>query len=204
MGSGVNEVTIVATFGDIKWMRIAERAVRSAERQTVKAPVIYRHGKTLHSARNIAAGAATTKWLIFLDADDELDEHYVEAMLAGTGDVRQPSTLGIVKGKEDPFPVMIPAKHLLSGNYLVVSSMMEWDRFQKVGGFEPWPIYEDWSLFIRLWLDGAVITQVPDAILRMNIDPKGRNHGPSQAEKNKYFEIIRNQYIDIAKAKGML
>ncbi|MBK6580440.1 MAG: glycosyltransferase [Sandaracinaceae bacterium] len=52
---------------------------------------VHVHGKTLAAARNIGAQAATTEWLVFLDADDELSEGYCDAILAADGDLRAPA-----------------------------------------------------------------------------------------------------------------
>jgi hypothetical protein len=96
-------------------------------------------------------------------------------MLAGRGDVRQPATLGIHPGGwEEPTPVVIPAKPLLEGNYIVIGAMHRLEQFHRVGGFYDWPAWEDWCLWIRCWLDGAEIVPVPEAIYRVHVC-EGRN-----------------------------
>lgn len=193
----MNDVTIIIPiFGDLeRWAPLAQRALVSALDQTVPAAdVVLSVADTLRDARNRPALAAETEWLCFLDADDELDPRYVEAMLAGTGDLRQPATLGIVDGKEDAFPVVIPTKPLLDGNYIVVGAFVRRKIFESAGGFIELPAYEDWDLWIRCWLEGAVITTCPEAIYRVHVLPDSRNQLDREAAVRSY-NFIRNRYV---------
>lgn len=169
---------VVATYGDARWAELAAaRALPSVMRQTSppdQVEVI--HGHTLHDARNEGAWELSTDHVIFLDADDELDERYVEAMRLGRGDVRQPSTIGCYPdGRTDAAAVLIPSKPLREGNFLVIGSRVRRSMFLAVGGFQDWPAWEDWDLFVRLSFVGAEITACPEAIYRVHVSPSGRN-----------------------------
>lgn len=164
------------------------------------------HGSTLHEARNQAALTAALprnrpRWLCFLDADDELDEHFIEAMSDAAsslddGDwLLQPATLGVhPDGHEDPHPVVIPAKSLLDGNYLVIATVLPFAQFLRVGEFREWPMYEDWDLWLRCWKDGAQIRSVPEAIYRVHVNPVGRNSADRASQIRTYHQI-RSQYL---------
>lgn len=184
---------IVPTCGDIDvWKPLAERAQQSAFNQVVKANrVIWSHKATVSEARNFGASLSTGDWLIFLDADDELDPRYIEHMIAGSGDIRQPSTLGVVNGVEDDFPVLIEQKSLIIGNYLIIGSMVRRKLFLSVGGFRDFPILEDWDLFIRLALAGAKIGKCPDAIYRVHVLPDSRNKQGDSIHGSVYSQIQR-------------
>jgi GT2 family glycosyltransferase len=195
---------IVPTFGDkYLWSALVDRAVVSVMRQTVKTKVWRSHEADLSTARNAGAWAAASEWLIFLDADDELDPRYVECMLKGTGDIRQPSTLGIVNGVEDDYPVLIPLKqNLLHGNHLVIGSMVRRSLLLEVGGFRELPILEDWDCWIRLWLAGAEIGTAPDAVYRVHVREGSRNKQGDHMH-GRLFTEIQQRYTAEANMKGL-
>lgn len=191
----MNSVSIIVpTFGNFDtWDAVAETAVKSAYAQTVKAEIIRVHEQTLAKARNRGAEQARGKWLIFLDADDELNEEYVEAMLAGDGNIRQPSTVDFTGGFAHGVPNLIPQTDLLTRNYLVIGSMVTSDLFDKAGGFEEYPILEDWSFFLSCIANGGKVGQVPKAVYRIHFNEHSRNtdlglHGKIAAE-------IRQKYV---------
>ncbi len=178
MAVSADVTIIIAIYGDLDaWRARSLCASLSAINQTLPAVVVVSEAHTLATARNQAAAEADTAWLIFLDADDELDRRYVEAMMGGTGDLRQPSTLGITGRAEDDTPVLL-APHpagLLVGNHIVIGAMVRRELFDEVGGFRELAAAEDWDLWIRCWLAGAEITTCPDAIYRVHVHPGSRN-----------------------------
>lgn len=192
---------VVGTYGDQSWARKAERAIESAHNQSLKpAKVIHSHRDALHTARNLGAAEATTDWLCFLDADDELDADFIAHMNEAIGGLEhgdfllQPSTLGVVGDKEDPFPVLIPKKNLIDGNFLIIGTLVKREQFIRLGGFDNLPIYEDWELWLNMHYDGAQHIPVPNAIYRVHVNPQGRNNQP-RATQIKYYNLIRNRYI---------
>jgi hypothetical protein len=189
---------IVPVFGDHRrWTDLAHRAARSAIAQTTPpARVFISTAETLCVARNGPAEWARTEWLCFLDADDELDVRYLEAMLAASGDLRQPATLGVVNGVEDAAPVVIPARPLLDANYIVIGAFIRTELFWDLGGFRHLPAYEDWDLWIRAWLAGAEITAVPEAIYRVHVSPTGRNAMERDRAIACYHQV-RSRYVGL-------
>jgi GT2 family glycosyltransferase len=202
---------LIGTYGDpdVWGLRapLPERAVESARNQTVRPTDILRyHGRTLAQARNMLASAATGEWLVFLDGDDELDEHYLEAMAAavqkhGAGPwLCQPATLGVnPDGSEDETANVIPPRApgprpLAAGNHLVIGTMIRADQFRRIGGFHDWPVAEDWDLFLRAWIDGAEVLVVADAIYRVHRRPQSRNTG----DVNAVYAAIRKKHHDAA------
>lgn len=169
---------VIATYGEDRiWRELGQRAKASIESQTVReSEWIWKHGNTLAETRNKAAAELKSDWLIFLDADDVLHPQYIEKMLEGEGDIRQPSTLGFYEdGREDEFPVLIPEKPLIDGNYIVIGAMCRRDLFFEVGGFRDHSLYEDWDLWLRMEEAGATIGKCPEAIYKVFVKEGTRN-----------------------------
>lgn len=192
------DVTVcVCSFGDRHWQELAEsRAVPSAIGQ---APVIRVHGDTLHGARNTALERVRTDWVIYLDADDELEPGYVETLAAGAADLRAPA-VRYVRGRQARAPYVprvaghrhdCTADCLPAGNWLVVGTMARTSLLRQVGGWEPWPVYEDWALWLRCWRAGATVEAIPQAVYRAHVRPDSRNRAPAMNRKNQvHHEIV--------------
>lgn len=187
---------VVATYGNVEWMKTAQQAIASASTQTIPVPVEYHHGPDLATARNEGAKRLGTEWVIFLDADDSLDERYVEHMLSteDDSDLRQPSTLGVYPdGSEDDQPVLIPKRDIRTSNYLVIGSMCRREHLLDLGGFDSTlPILEDWDMWIRMILNGAVVGHRPEAIYRVFVNPDSRNQQSSQ--HGRTYMNIKSKY----------
>lgn len=171
---------VIPAFGEMGDLdALLWRAVESVKNQTVYAEVVTPRLGPLSVARNTGAFTVDSDWLIFLDADDELDPHYIEEMLKGKGDIRQPSTLGVVDGVEDDFPVLIPPHPggFLVGNHLIIGCMVRRELFNEVGSFNDLPILEDWDCYIRMVLAGAKVGTCPGAIYRVHVLEGSRNKG---------------------------
>lgn len=198
------DVTVaIGTYGPDWWRRLAiSRAVPSANALDV--PVVHAHAATLHEARNAALAHVDTEWVIHLDADDELEPDYVEAMAGGTADVRAPS-VRYVHGDRLQKPGMpqvaghthrCKADCLMYGNWLVVGAAVRTELVREIGGWRDWPAYEDWDLWVRVWQEGATIEAIPQAVYRAHVRPDSRNRGASR-------EIKLEAHRGIARANGL-
>jgi glycosyltransferase involved in cell wall biosynthesis len=192
----------VGTYGSDDWRNLAaKRAVPSVEQQTLPpADLQVVHGANLHEARNQAAAQAGGEWLCFLDADDELEPRYLEAMtqvIEQDGPPKrllQPATLGVYStGCTDCEPVLHDPKDLHVQNYLIIATVVRRDQFLHVGGFADLISHEDWDLWVRCWLDGAVVQPVPNAIYRVHVRSNGRNSAGA-APHVKVINEIRAKY----------
>lgn len=191
---------VIGTYGDRDtWEPLVERARLSVAAQTVDpAILIHNHAVTLREARNYGAVDCEAHvdggvdWLIFLDADDELDPGYIEAMLAGTGDIRRPATQGIHEDGTIEEPAMIPEPSLglRVRNYIVVGAMCRADLFFQIGGFDDYEMLEDWALWRRMVAAGATVGDVPDAIYRIHVRPESRNAAGNPDGGRIYRQII--------------
>lgn len=185
----------VATYGDESWRELAlRRALPSADRQSV--PVIHIHGNgTLAEARNEIISRAQTEFLIFLDADDELEPGYISAMAKGRADVRAPMVRALRHERIIPAPLMprvfghdhaCQADCLHAGNWVAIGAAARTSILRKVGGFRDEPIYEDYSLWGRCYRAGATFEAVGDAVYRQHLRRDSRNHA-GDAFTNRHY-----------------
>ena len=191
---------IVGTFGADSWRDLAEqRAVKSVMEQSLSPVSVHQiHADTLHEARNQGAAEATGEWLCFLDADDELDTHYLRAMTDVIRDedmLIQPATVYLTGGEPDSAPFLIPRfNSILDSNWMVIGTLVRKATFMSVGGFQGWPIYEDWDLWIRCLRQGSILETAPAAIYKVHQGQSTRNNQDG-AIQSHYYHAIRNQYI---------
>lgn len=203
---------IVATFGDYEWIERAQRhAIPSAEDQ---APTYHFHCATLAAARNSGLRQALIAGfdrVVFLDADDQLEPGYIEAMEAAKGDVCAPRVRYVQGMIERPphFPRVAGHRHecepacLEQGNFIVVGAAVKAKLAYEVGGWREFAWSEDWDLWTRCWQAGGTIERVPNAIYRAYVRPDSRNRGPSREFRNRvHWEIHRanfpEKYVDAA------
>lgn len=172
---------IITTWGHPSWAGMASRvAIPSVEDQPAH---IYHH----HEPDAASAGAARNRaveicdpqeWICFLDADDELEPHYIERMgrrishFGNDGTILFAPSLRL-PGKE---PEIYPDRDILTGmNPCPIGTLIHRDMFEEAGQFWGESAWEDWSLFRRAVLVGANIRFVPHAVYKANSTRGGRN-----------------------------
>lgn len=205
----MNVSIVIATCGDQAWGELAfSRAYPSADSQRGLAgerpQVVIRHYPELSvaEARNALAREATTEWLCFLDADDELEPGYIAAMQTAYLE-------GAIT--KDWSPLLAPAiryvrppRHLSTSaaaipnrggwprvNECVIGTLVRAGCFQEVGGFRvhaddgtELSSIEDYDLWLRCFDAGAQIVHVPDAVYRATVSGHSRN-----ADQSPYAAI---------------
>lgn len=200
------DVTVcIGTYGDFDfWNQLAHRRAWASVPPEV--PVAYVHERTLAVARNEAASYAKTEWLCFLDADDELERGYFEAMEQATADLRAPAVRYVpwgsrpnapVPGRAAKVPRVVSHNHdcavecLDYGNWLVIGTLVRRELFEQVQGFREWAVYEDYDFFARCWKAGATAEAVPSAVYRAHVRANSRNRGSLSAqEKHQVHRAI--------------
>ncbi len=174
-----NVAVIVPTFGSDEWKELGDyTALRVANLQTQQPEILRVHSDTLQNARNRALDYVSFDWLVFLDADDDLDPGFVEAVSSydGNADILQTAVRGFRwTGPErtwiDPVPTLHKQTYpLLSQNYLIIGSPVRAEMFSQVGGFHDYPALEDWDLWLRCYNMGAQFDELYEAVYYINDD----------------------------------
>jgi glycosyltransferase involved in cell wall biosynthesis len=199
---------IIVSYGSAWWKQAGdERALPSARAQGDYEIIrIHRDdpNTNLCSLRNQAVVQATSDHVVVLDADDELEPGYVDAMLAASGDIRYPKIRVLSEPNETPLPAPyeIDARPIWEGNYVIVGAMMRRDMFLNLGGYDPELEYaEDWDFYIRAFFAGASFQFVAHATYRQNWRLNSRNQNP---DGERLRQQIRDRYSKLAKEAGLI
>ena len=184
---------LICAHGAEDWRDLAyARAYPSACDQAATI-VCYRPELTLAQVRNAAAAVATTEWLCFLDADDELDFGYVDAMgRVVDDDALYAPAVKYIDPRRATAPAAIPnaGNDMKRMNSCVVGTLIRRSTFLQHGGFQEWPMYEDWDLFLGVHLSGVPISYVPDAVYKAHVKSQSRNApGDRRLAQRTYHEI---------------
>lgn len=168
---------IIATHGSDEWRERGNNLAIKTNDAFPGVEIVFGHSKTeqLHEVRNRLAARATSEWLCFLDADDELAPGYFDAMERATGDLRAPAVSWVEEGISSE-PRCLTERNIKVGNPCVIGTLIRKSMFDRVGGFWGERAYEDWSLFRRAWLVKAKIEHVPDALYIVHVSPDSRNN----------------------------
>lgn len=206
----------IATYGDDLWRTLAlERAWPSTREQGASEVLLEHqpHG-TIATARNAAAERATGDWLIFLDADDELDKGYVMAMENAvdaelfsvrkgyTAKLFTPMVAYCERGRRQA-PKFWPVCPFEDGNWMVVGTMIHHRVFHELGGFRNYGdppgsnAYEDWGLWALAQREGATVVKVPDAVYVAHVESSSRHRGSDHKTRLRWhYEIGRDLFPD--------
>lgn len=203
------DVTVViASYGDRIWRdRARERALPSVANQGVERVLVHDPRGTLAQVRNRGLEAVNTEWVCFLDADDELETGYFDAMKLGEADLRAPSVRYVShQRRPDVGKVLMPkvvgrahqhqctAECLDYGNWLVIGTVARTELVKRVGGFDEYPVYEDYALWAKCWKAGATAEPIPDAIYKAYVRQQSRNRGSMslKAKHEVHKQIARD------------
>lgn len=197
----LTDVTIViASYGGGEWSALASsRAWPSAKAQGCEVVSVHSFGGTLAQARNHGLTKVTTPWVLFLDADDELEADCVQRLADGAADLRAPAVRYVRAGGRAQAPAMprvaghrhaCTGECLPFGNWLVIGSLVRSDLVRQVGGFREWRCFEDWDLWLRCWQAGATVEAIPSAVYRAHVRPDSRNRSGSVLDRNAVHRQI--------------
>ena len=150
---------------------LAQRAVASAKAQTVTVEVIVVEDKQKRGAgwaRNQGIQQASAPFLVFLDADDELHESFVEKCVVHWKN-RQPS---LIYPYTDWYVPGGEIRYSNGGNFFemgmfhTITTLVPTKAVQYVGGFdETLPVLEDEDLYMKLATIGYCAERIPEPLL---------------------------------------
>lgn len=171
---------LIATCGDESWSELAwTRAYPSAQSQGFDEVILEHHSDaTLAEARNRILASADCDVVVFLDADDELEPGYLNAMKAaleaGGGEFLLAPAVRYVRGGVPGRPQFVNRGRWPQLNECVIGTGAPRRLLLEIGGFDEWPAWDDWALWLKCVARGAHIVYVEDAIYRAHVRPDSR------------------------------
>lgn len=201
---------VVGTYGDDDWSQRGQATADQLRAAFPEVHVISSHDHTLAKARNTGAKVLSLDiqpwWLCFVDADDELEAGYFDAMrrrimersylVAEWSALLVPAVRYVNQdGTETPvcIPNGTPRRPLYEINRACIGSLVEAHVFDRLGGFHELAMYEDWQLWLRACERGVPLLDVPDAVYRAHVHPVSRNQLSENAvsiywQQRNYYE----------------
>lgn len=140
-------------------------------------------------SKNRAMRMVSTKWIIFLDADDKLDTNYIKdtTNLAITRGLDLVYTDSILFGAKNEVVAYKDYSHcdLYYSNYIHNSALMRTDILNLVGGYSNIDAFEDWEMYIRYSKFTYHIARLPKPLLFY------RQHQESSVESRNSQNVLK-------------
>lgn len=156
-------------------------------------------------SRNEGAALASSGALLFVDADDCLNEYFIEAMVKtkaeSTADIIYPNVLlwsswhkeVKLKNAWHEAPERITRDSMLDYNQLVISSLIPRKLYFQAGGMPDIPQLEDYKFWMTCLKNGATFTKAPQAVLKYRQRSNSRVRTNPEL-KNEWFYRIKEEY----------
>lgn len=180
---------MIGSYGDESWRNLAlNGALPSTEGQGLHEVIVsHLEDGTLAESRNEGAAQATGKWILFLDADDQLEPGFMDAMRSAMRGAKAstlftPAARYVRPGRSQPHTRVWPRMDIRDGNWLIIGTIISRKMFKEVGGFREYGWSEDWALFAEAINRGGEVIEVPEAIYRANVNLKSRNRSKHHKE----------------------
>jgi len=196
---------VVATCGNDDWAELAlKRAVPSVLPIGPDQLIVHHQAKAnvCHS-RNVAARAALTDWLLFLDADDELSPGYIDAMrsfmrMSEPELLLAPYVIYVAPNGTRTAAHIPNAGHWPNMNDSVTATMIRRTTFERLGGWHQdyWP-WSDWELWLRAEEHGVGRIHVPGAVYIAHQSPQGENSRIRQTEAQALWNKIKRLHQQV-------
>lgn len=151
-------------------------------------------------ARDVGVRMSSGKLLLFVDADDKLAPDFIQRCgeVINDCDIAYPNVLqfgNVEINKLEDAPEEVTPEYLLGKACgLVVTSMMHRRVYEKLGGFNQFPIFEDWDFWIRAMFNGYTFKRA-NTLLWYRQNKVSRNKMPQELKTNTHKEITESYAV---------
>lgn len=161
------------------------------------------------TARNIGVENAKGKFLLFLDSDDLLDNNFLSECFNNYDydtDIVATNVKFFGRSKGNYLPCTFNINDLLHENKLVITCLIEKDKFLAVGGFNinMRDGFEDWDFWIRYFSKYSKLKIIHTTNFHYRLQQKSRNRdiNPEKETMLRYqlwennLELFKEAFID--------
>jgi glycosyltransferase involved in cell wall biosynthesis len=206
----MKDVTVVVpTCGSDEWFHMGNQAAENAEKLGVKVLRVHIPTGTVSQARNAGLYGVKTKYVVFLDADDDLAPNYFEGVELNADVIATAIQYNEQVGVQVPRvwlhenqgykPHDGPCEGdcLPDGNYIHIGAFIRVEAARAVGGFREYPVYEDWALYLAMQQNGATFDTHYASVYLANTrqNENHRNKAIPLHERNLIHEGILRDLI---------
>lgn len=206
----MKDVTVVVpTCGSREWELMGDSAAANAERLGSKVIRVHLPDGTVSEARNAGLHQVKTKYVVFVDADDDLDIKYFDNVELGADVIATAIQYSDMIGPQIPRvwlhehqgykPHAGPCVGdcLPDGNYIHIGAFINVKAALAVGGFGEYPVYEDWALYLAMQQNGATFDTHYASVYLANTrhNEHHRNKAIPLHERNLIHESIVRELI---------
>jgi glycosyltransferase involved in cell wall biosynthesis len=167
--------------------------------------IVRDENKGIAFSRNQGFQLSTGDYILFVDADDMLAENFLEEMMAQVlwhkPDVVYPSAILLARWDDSKLdngyfvpPHTLKLSDMAKQNYVLVTSLIKREVYEKVGGFNPdLSIFEDYEFFLKAMLIGYKFVRA-NCCLRYRQRTLSRNRS-NESSKERIYNQIRNSVL---------
>ena len=182
--------------------------------------VINQENKGVSAARNTGIAAAAGKYILPLDADDEIYPSYLQSAV---NLLEKNPDIGVVYGRAEFFGARdgewklpkFDVQNLLIYNYIYISAVYRKDIWTECGGYDSgMDEWEDWDFWISVAEKGWKFVQLEELVFRYRIHESSKMHPhrikekvPPEIQKHimcKHADFYRTHFIDLYEAHSQL
>jgi hypothetical protein len=172
---------------------VLKRAIDSANNQTIECAVkvvVDKDSRGAGAMRNLLLKSVSTKYVVFLDADDWIEPNFVENCLRAI----KPGWYAYTDWWQDSENTRAPQRPWCNGTWHVITSLIHTEDAKAVGGFdEDLPALEDTDFYLKLTTEKRVCgIHIPKPLFHYSKDGQRSR----LAVQNGEAEIIRQNLLN--------